>query len=46
MIATEVKVNVINILLVEDNPGDRRLTVEALKEAKIDSLVKSLCRPN
>ena len=35
MIATEVKVNVINILLVEDNPGDRRLTVEALKEAKI-----------
>ena len=35
MIATEVKVNVINILLVEDNAGDRRLTVEALKEAKI-----------
>ena len=33
MIATEV--NVINILLVEDNAGDRRLTVEALKEAKI-----------
>lgn len=29
------KVKVIDILLVEDNPGDRRLTVEALKEAKI-----------
>ncbi len=33
MVAT--KVNVIDILLVEDNPGDRRLTAEALKEAKI-----------
>ena len=32
-VKTEVKV--IDILLVEDNPGDRRLTVEALKEAKI-----------
>lgn len=27
--------NPINILLVEDNPGDVRLTVEALKEAKM-----------
>ena len=35
MIATEI--TVINILLVEDNPGDRRLTVEALKEAKISN---------
>jgi chemotaxis family two-component system response regulator Rcp1 len=25
----------INILLVEDNPGDVRLTIEALKEAKV-----------
>ncbi len=33
MVAT--KVDVIDILLVEDNPGDRRLTAEALKEAKI-----------
>lgn len=33
MLATKVKI--INILLVEDNPGDRRLTFEALKEAKI-----------
>ncbi len=32
-VKTEVKV--VDILLVEDNPGDRRLTVEALKEAKI-----------
>jgi CheY-like chemotaxis protein len=27
--------NLIDILLVEDNPGDVRLTVEALKEAKL-----------
>ena len=33
MVAT--KVDVIDILLVEDNPGDRRLTAEALKEARI-----------
>ena len=33
IVKSEVKV--IDILLVEDNPGDRRLTVEALKEAKI-----------
>lgn len=32
-VQTELKV--VDILLVEDNPGDRRLTVEALKEAKI-----------
>ena len=31
----QTKVKVVDILLVEDNPGDRRLTVEALKEAKI-----------
>ena len=42
MIATEVKVNVINILLVEDNPGDRRLTVEALKEAKIGNEIHAV----
>ena len=33
MVAT--KVDVIDILLVEDNPGGRRLTAEALKEARI-----------
>src|SRR6266849_3509556 len=27
----------INILLVEDNPGDVRLTIEALKEAKVSN---------
>ena len=27
--------NIVNILLVEDNPGDVRLTEEALKESKI-----------
>jgi two-component system, chemotaxis family, response regulator Rcp1 len=27
--------NVVEILIVEDNPGDVRLTVEALKEAKV-----------
>ena len=27
----------INILLVEDNPGDVRLTVEALKEGKVNN---------
>jgi two-component system, chemotaxis family, response regulator Rcp1 len=29
------KVKVVEILLVEDSPGDVRLTIEALKEAKI-----------
>ena len=29
------QMNVIEILLVEDNPGDVRLTIEALKEAKV-----------
>lgn len=31
----EIPSNVINILLVEDNPGDVRLTEEALKDAKL-----------
>lgn len=30
-----MRVEPINILLVEDNPGDVRLTVEALKEGKV-----------
>ena len=29
-----MKIEPINILLVEDNPGDARLTIEALKEGK------------
>ncbi|MBL7686147.1 MAG: response regulator, partial [Deltaproteobacteria bacterium] len=29
--------NAIKILLVEDNPGDIRLTVEALKESKVNN---------
>ncbi|HUU60523.1 MAG TPA: response regulator, partial [Phycisphaerae bacterium] len=29
------RVRPIEILLVEDNPGDVRLTVEALREAKV-----------
>ena len=40
MVATEV--DVIDILLVEDNPGDRRLTAEALKEAKIRNELHSV----
>jgi CheY-like chemotaxis protein len=32
---TSQKVRPVQILLVEDNPGDVRLTVEALKEAKV-----------
>jgi CheY-like chemotaxis protein len=31
--------NVVEILLVEDNPGDARLTTEALKEAKVRNSV-------
>lgn len=29
------QINTVEILLVEDNPGDVRLTIEALKEAKV-----------
>ena len=29
----------IEILLVEDNPGDVRLTIEALKEGKVANIV-------
>jgi chemotaxis family two-component system response regulator Rcp1 len=35
--STSNKSNPINILLVEDNPGDVRLTIEALKEAKVSN---------
>jgi len=31
----EKKINPVNVLLVEDNPGDVRLTQEAFKEAKM-----------
>ena len=31
----EKKIRPVNVLLVEDNPGDVRLTQEAFKEAKI-----------
>jgi chemotaxis family two-component system response regulator Rcp1 len=34
---TPTKSKAINILLVEDNPGDVRLTIEALKEAKVSN---------
>lgn len=33
----EIKSHPINILLVEDNPGDVRLTIEALKEDKLQN---------
>jgi chemotaxis family two-component system response regulator Rcp1 len=33
--STSTKSNPVNILLVEDNPGDVRLTIEALNEAKV-----------
>jgi len=33
--STIERVGVVEILLVEDNPGDVRLTVEALKDAKV-----------
>jgi two-component system, chemotaxis family, response regulator Rcp1 len=32
---TDTEIRPINILMVEDNPGDVRLTQEALKEAKV-----------
>ena len=32
----------VQILLVEDNPGDARLTVEALKEAKVSNELRSV----
>lgn len=35
MIMDEVLVKVVDILLVEDNPGDVRLAQEALKESKV-----------
>ena len=31
----EVESEVVEVLLLEDNPGDARLTTEALKEAKV-----------
>ncbi len=31
------QLNAVEILLVEDNPGDVRLTIEALKEAKVQN---------
>ncbi len=31
----EIDIRIIDILLVEDNPGDIRLTQEVLKEGKI-----------
>ena len=33
----------IEILLVEDNPGDVRLTIEALREAKVCNRIHSVC---
>src|SRR5438128_3859152 len=35
MVMTREETRTVNILLVEDNPGDARLTVEALKEGKL-----------
>lgn len=32
----------VEILLVEDNPGDRRLTIEALKESKIHNALNTV----
>ncbi len=37
MTATENKPRSIEILLVEDNPGDARLTIEAMREAKLSN---------
>jgi two-component system, chemotaxis family, response regulator Rcp1 len=36
------KTNQIDILLVEDNPGDVRLTLEALKEAKLLNTISNV----
>lgn len=36
-------VDVVEILLVEDNPGDQRLTKEALKEGKIKNNLSIVC---
>ena len=33
----EVEGEVVEVLLVEDNPGDVRLTIEALKEGELSS---------
>ena len=35
MSSTEISTRSIEILLVEDNPGDARLTIEAMREAKV-----------
>ena len=35
--STVTEVNIVEILLVEDNPGDARLTAEALKEGKMNN---------
>jgi CheY-like chemotaxis protein len=32
----------VEILLVEDNPGDTRLTIEALKESKINNMLNTV----
>jgi CheY-like chemotaxis protein len=37
---TNSKSKTVNILLVEDNPGDVRLTIEVLKDAKINNTMR------
>lgn len=39
---TKVKLNPIEILLVEDSPGDTRLTIEALKDSKINNKLNTV----
>ena len=39
MSSNEVNARSIEILLVEDNPGDARLTIEAMREAKLSNRI-------
>ena len=39
----KINVSMIEILLVDDNPGDVRLTREALKEAKVSNTLHTAC---
>ena len=38
----ETQLNPVEILMVEDNPGDVRLAREALKEAKVHNVIKNV----
>jgi CheY-like chemotaxis protein len=40
MSSTEESARTVEILLVEDNPGDARLTIEAMREAKVHNRIQ------